>query len=80
MMPVDPYEVMLDAASSDEDVNDVEPVNNKDGVESTPEWNLMREELSISISRTINGDEHRDDTSHRRPREKDFNYFRIFTV
>ncbi|KAL8465927.1 hypothetical protein ACS0TY_035146 [Phlomoides rotata] len=32
---------------SDEDVNNVEHVDNIDGVKSTPEWNLMREELSI---------------------------------
>ncbi|KAL8517008.1 hypothetical protein ACS0TY_015298 [Phlomoides rotata] len=49
MMPVDPYEVMLDVVSSNEDVDEVEPVNNIDGVKSTPEWNLMREELSISM-------------------------------
>ncbi|KAL8464622.1 hypothetical protein ACS0TY_034211 [Phlomoides rotata] len=49
MMPVNPYEVMLDVVSSDEDVDEVEPNNNIDGVESTPEWNLMREELSISM-------------------------------
>ncbi|KAL8458306.1 hypothetical protein ACS0TY_035976 [Phlomoides rotata] len=32
---------------SDEDVNNVEHVDNINGVKSTPEWNLMREELSI---------------------------------
>ncbi|KAL8484530.1 hypothetical protein ACS0TY_027003 [Phlomoides rotata] len=49
MMPVEPYEVMLDVVSSDENVDDVEPINNIDSLKSTPEWNLMREELSISM-------------------------------
>ncbi|KAL8547496.1 hypothetical protein ACS0TY_007004 [Phlomoides rotata] len=43
------FKMMFNVEKSDEDVNDGEQVEYVEGVDSSPEWNLMREELTISM-------------------------------
>ncbi|KAL8510906.1 hypothetical protein ACS0TY_017646 [Phlomoides rotata] len=49
MTPVDPIEILMDVEILVYDVNEVEQVEVIDGVESSLEWNQLREEMSISM-------------------------------
>ncbi|KAL8457292.1 hypothetical protein ACS0TY_034410 [Phlomoides rotata] len=51
MMPVDPIEEMMDAELADEDLTGGDQVEVEliDDIESSSEWNLFREEMSISM-------------------------------
>ncbi|KAL8499769.1 hypothetical protein ACS0TY_019660 [Phlomoides rotata] len=51
MMPVDPIKEMMDAELANEDLNGGEQfeVELIDDIESSPEWNLFREDFSISM-------------------------------
>ncbi|KAL8499775.1 hypothetical protein ACS0TY_019672 [Phlomoides rotata] len=51
MMPVDPIKEMMDTELANEDLNGGEQfeVELIDNIESSPEWNLFREDFSISM-------------------------------